>query len=345
MIFTELSREQKQETLALRPGLSLAVVSYTILGYFGGLACILSGIAPLTAAGILLLIHTTVLSGLLNHELIHRCVFRSPRVNDLFGSIMSLLNGACHVPFDLLRRQHMAHHINKVGYDSFSVTEWVRGLPGPLQRALVAMEFVYFPILTFISRARALVYPFRSEKHRGLRARVALVICGRAVFFALLHAIHPWSILYFFIAHVGMITIFRLYDCYHHTFQVIPLGSHAPRLSEDDEQERTFSSLWSREHAWINAIFLNYGYHNAHHHIFAAPWYHLPRIDRLMFGESSPRHILSADWLKGYRENRINRIWKGLGSPTFDGHRLRIDSFYGIIMNLSFMDYDYNDEP
>jgi hypothetical protein len=62
-----------------------------------------------------------------------------------------------------------------------------------------------------------------------------------------------------------------------------------------------------------------------------------------MFGGSARHHILFLEWIKWYHKNRINRIWKGLGSPVLDGDRLRIDSFYGILMNLSFMDYDYND--
>ncbi|HNN94958.1 MAG TPA: fatty acid desaturase [Pseudomonadota bacterium] len=343
-LFTELSRPQKQAALTLRPLLSCAVLAYTLLGYLVGLACVLSGSPLVAVAGIALLIHTTVLSGLLNHELIHRSVFRNPRVNDLLGSVVSLLNGACHVPFALLRRQHIAHHINKVGYDSFSITEWVKGLPRLPRIILITLEWFYFPILSFISRGRALTYPFRNKKYRHLRLRVAVAILFRMAILILFYLINPWSVLSVFISHIGMISAFRLYDCYHHTFQVIPLGSKIPVLPGNYEQERTFSSLLSREHAWLNLIFLNYGYHNAHHYLFAAPWYHLPTIDRLMFGESNQRHILFRDWITWYHKNRIRRIFDGLGSPRIDGNQVKIESFYGIIMNLSFMDYDYNDE-
>lgn len=151
-LFTELSRPQKQAALTLRPLLSCAVLSYTLLGYLVGLACVLS-VSPLVAvAGIALLIHTTVLSGLLNHELIHRSVFRNQRVNDLLGSVVSLLNGACHVPFALLRRQHIAYHINKVGDDRFSITELIKGLPRLPRIILVTLEWFCLPTSSFMPR-------------------------------------------------------------------------------------------------------------------------------------------------------------------------------------------------
>ena len=130
-MITELSRAQKQRMTGLRPWLSVLVISYVILGNLAGLACLLSSRLALHVLGILLLVHSTVLSGLLNHEFMHRAVFRSARTNDWAGAVMAMFNGACYVPFELLRRQHIAHHVHKVGYDGFSITRWVRSLSAP----------------------------------------------------------------------------------------------------------------------------------------------------------------------------------------------------------------------
>lgn len=342
-MIVDLSREQRQQLVALRPWVSIVVIAYVMIGQLAGLACILSARPAAHILGVLLLAHTTVLSGLLNHELMHRAVFRRARTNDWFGAVMSIFNGGCHVPFELLRRQHMAHHLHKVGYDSFSITGWVRTLPASVRAVLVALEFCYFPVLSLISRARALVYPFFAAKYAALRRRIAVVFCARLAVLVGLAMIQPWALVSLVVAHLLMITLFRLFDCYHHTFEVIPLGSEPPRHPERYEQERTFSSLLSRRCAWVNALFLNYGYHNAHHQLFAAPWYRLPEIDRRMFGEAAPHHILLRDWLRGYHRHRVARIYKEIGAPSVRDGRLVTDGFHGVIMNLSFMDYDYND--
>ena len=342
-MITHFSHSHKQRLVELRPWISALAISYVMIGHLAGVACCLSAHPALHVPGILLLAHTTVMSGLLNHELMHRAVFRRARTNDWFGAVLSIFNGGCYVQFDLLRRQHMAHHLHKVGYDSFSVTEWVRTLPTLAQAVFVAMEYCYFPVLSLLSRARALLYPFFNTKYASMRLRIALVFCARMAFLCGLYVIQPWSILSFAVAHLVMITMFRLFDCYHHTFDVVPLGSRPPGHPDGYEQERTFSSLLSREHPWFNALFLNYGYHNAHHQLFAAPWYRLPEIDRHMFGGAAPHHILLGEWLRGYHRHRITRIYEGIGRPTARDGRLTTDSFHGIIMNLSFMDYDYND--
>jgi fatty acid desaturase len=343
MFYAEMTREQKQAALALRPALSWIVLLYTFLGYFAALACILVRSLPINIFGILLLTHTVVLSGLLNHELMHRAVVRSPRFNDFLGSVVSLLNGARYIPFDLLRRQHMAHHINKVGVDGFSITEWFKNKSRFTQTFLITLEYFYFPILTIFSRTRALFYPFWNVKYHHLRRRILIALLFQAVALFLFYKINPWSLLSLFISHILMINVFRLYDCYHHNFDLVPLGTKLQSRPDPYEQEHTFSSLFSRQKSIWNVLFLNYGYHNAHHYLFSAPWYHLPKIDKDMFGDTQPQHILFSDWVRFYHKNRINRIFNGLGTPRLENGHLRIEHFYGIIMNLSFMDYDFND--
>lgn len=85
-----------------------------------------------------------------------------------------------------------------------------------------------------------------------------LVLRG-ACYLALL-SISPWSLLWIFCAHGMMLTILRIYDCFHHTFEIIALGTPMPRLERDYEQRNTYSSVISREHAWLNRIFSTTGF-------------------------------------------------------------------------------------
>lgn len=322
---------------------NLITIAYTLFGFIQGVSGILASSALLNGIGLLLLTHSLVLSGLLIHEVIHRSVFHRARLNDALATLMSLLNGACYVPFEWLKRQHLAHHLHKVGYDGFSISAWTRAQPKFIQYPLLALEFCYIPILSLLSRARLLAYPFIHPKYRKLRPRIISLLFLRASFFALLFSLRPAALALYLAAYLGMITIFRIFDCFHHTFDIVPLGCHPPALPPHYEQDNTYSSLLSRRHAWLNTVFLNYGYHNAHHALFGAPWYQLPRIDRLTHGDSSKHCILSWDILYMYHRHRIRRILEGLGKPERREDRLDTSQFHGIIMNLSFIDYDYND--
>ncbi|MEH2390178.1 MAG: fatty acid desaturase [Nostoc sp.] len=320
--------------------LNTYVVVYTIFGYFLGLYLILLNQAEKNLLGMILITHTSIWSALLTHEFIHETIFEKRSMNRLFGSLMTLISGACYVSFKLLKQQHIKHHCNKVGYDGFSITSWVLSLPASIRAVLITLEFFYIPVLSFISRWRTLLVPLLRPDYKYMRLRIVIVFLIRVTFFSILYLINPWSILYVFLAHIAMLNILRVYDCYHHTFDIIPLGSPVPRLTNDYEQENTFSSLINRKYYWTNWIFLNYGYHNAHHYKPNVPWHELPNLDKAMYPSSEVHCILFPDLIIYYHRNRINRIYKGLGSPTVKEGKLQINKFWGIIMNISFIVYD-----
>lgn len=330
----------KQNFLKRKPVLNACVILYTLFGYFLGLYLILVDQVWENVLGIIIITHTSILSALLTHEFIHGSIFKKPKMNHLFGVMMTLISGACYVSFELLKQQHIEHHRNKVGYDSFSITSWVLSLPASIRTVLVTLEFFYIPVLSFISRWRTLLVPLISSKYKHMHLRIITVFLARTTFFGILYLIKPWSILYCFLAHVAMLNILRVYDCYHHTFVIIPLGSPTPKLDKDYEQKNTFSSLISRKHYWTNWIFLNYGYHNAHHYRPDMPWHELPNLDRAMYKETEEHCILFPDLVFWYHRNRINRIYKGLGRIGIKNGKLQINNFWGIIMNISFIVYD-----
>jgi fatty acid desaturase len=315
-------------------------VSYCIIGYITGVALVLQDSYVSGILGTMIVAHTTVWSALLTHEFMHNTIFASKRLNVIFGSLMTIISGACYVSYQRLRQQHLDHHRHNVGYDGFSITEWVMTLQPMLRRLILALEYVYFPILSIVARCRALLIPFVLAEHRPLRRRIVVVLLLRCLAYAVAFSISPVSILWLFLAHIIVLNIFRVFDCFHHTFDIIPLGTPAPKTDRAYEQEHTYSSLISRKRPWLNWIVLNYGFHNAHHQFPAANWVDLPRHDRALYNTNESHCIYFLDLLRWYHHNRIARIRFGIGRPRVNNGRLEINEFWGVIMNISFMVYD-----
>lgn len=313
---------------------------YTFGGYLMSLYLVTRRGWLLPLAGVPLMAHTMILSALLTHECMHGTMCRRLALNVHLGRASTLISGACYVPYALLRRQHLDHHRNRVGYDGFSITRWVASLPPVLRRTITALEWGYIPVLSYITRFRSLAMPFFQAQHRALRKQIAIVLLLRGACYLMLLSISPWSWLWIFCAHWVMLTILRIYDCFHHTFDVIALGTPMPRLERDYEQRNTYSSLISRKHAWLNCIFLNYGFHNAHHACPHVHWTGLARIDAALYPASHAHCIHLRALLHGYHRHRVARILNGLGRPEVIDGRLVMDSYYGIVMNISFIVYD-----
>lgn len=325
----------------LRAALDTAVIVYAIAGFVFGLYCITRAQFATALAGSLLLAHTMTLSALLTHELMHQTVFRRSEWNDWMARVLSLISGGCYYSYSGLKRQHFKHHRVKVGYDGFSITRWVGSLPAWLRQAIVFMEFCYIPVLSVISRIRSLGLPFFTRRLRHLRLRIAVVLVARFACYVLLWRYAPGSVIWFFIGWLGMFHLLRVYDCFHHTFDVYPPGSPIPALDRDYEQRNTYSSLFSRRHAWLNWLFLNYGYHNAHHAVPSAHWLDLPRIHETLAPDIREHCILFLDLVDAYHCHRIHRIYRGIGRPTMVNGRVVMDGYWGVIMNISFITYDF----
>lgn len=334
------NKSEEKTWLKYKLFLDIFVINYTIVGFLIGLYLILLEQLWLNLLGTILITHTSIWAALLTHEFMHDTIFQKPKINYIFGVLMTIISGACYVPYTLLKYQHLEHHRHKVGYDGFSITNWVLSLPYIVRIILITLEFFYIPILSFVSRWRSLLLPMIRPLYKNMRWRIIVVFILRSMFFTTLYFIHPWSILYVFLAHILMLNLLRVYDCYHHTFAIIPLGISAPKLNKDYEQKNTYSSLISRKYYWLNWIFLNYGYHNAHHYRPQIHWYDLPKIDTILYPDTATHCILFPDLILWYHRNRIKRIYNGLGMPIVEQDKIKIDEFWGIIMNISFIVYD-----
>ena len=326
---------------ALRAAIDTVVIVYTIAGYAFGLYCVTRPALATALAGSLLIAHTMTLSALLTHELMHQTLFRRTEWNDALARVLSLISGGCYFSYTGLKRQHFKHHRVKVGYDGFSITGWMTALPTVPRHIIVLMEFFYLPVLSVISRIRSLALPFFSQRLQPLRLRIAAVLVARFTCYVLLWRYAPSSVLWLFVGWLGMLNMLRVYDCFHHTFAIYPPGTPIPTLDRDYEQRNTYSSLFSRRHAWLNGLFLNYGYHNAHHAVPSAHWLDLPRIHETLAPDIREHCILFRNLVSAYHRHRIHRIYRGLGQPEMVDGRVVMDGFWGVIMNISFITYDF----
>jgi len=106
-----------------------------------------------------------------------------------------------------------------------------------------------------------------------------------------------------------------MHDAFQHTYEVKLMGS-APGPGPRDakyEEENTFSDLLSLRFPLLNALVLNFGYHNTHHRSPMTPWYRLPAMHAKLYGPQLqeqlservlPFSLLSGSWVR----HRVKRV-------------------------------------
>lgn len=300
----------------------------------------------------LLLTHSMVVALSITHECIHHAVFRRGYLNRITGEISLFITGAIYVPFQELQRQHNEHHASQVGVDSNLVTELLSSASTWIVNIIVPMEACYFPVLSLYAWWRTILIPMWVAKYKRLRGRICVIFVLRCLFFYHLYCCHSLSVVYYFIAHVLFIDIMRVFDAYHHTFDIMPYGRVPPVYNARYEQQATYSTIFGRKsyiHRTLDAIFLNYGYHNAHHFRPKVPWYKLPEMDELMYPQSSVHVIRLPNALKSFHQKRIERIClngeRGYPLPNDQvrGGDVNMDQYIGVIMNISSLVLDVHE--
>jgi fatty acid desaturase len=134
-----------------------------------------------------------------------------------------------------------------------------------------------------------------------------------------------------------MIQILRFMDAFQHTYEVFSLGASTPEHDYAFEQSNTFSNVISRQYPWLNLLFLNFGYHNVHHHhAMKCPWHNLPALDRQLFGGDEVHYIPLQRLLWNYHQFRLSRIFSNQGQAVDEAGRLMLDKLYGAI-GVSFL--------
>jgi len=318
------------------PWLNSLVLAYVAIGYGAGVYGLTAPGQWLNVVGVGLVIHTLMCAAYLVHDLIHGNIFRSSTANEAVGRVLLFLTGSCYCRYRDLARNHLAHHKNRADFSPFSIAAFLRSLPRPVTQLIVVLEWCYFPALNFILRWLAALSPFLGDRRRGERLRNGLLLLVRGSLFIALALISPKAIGLYFIAYISFINVLRFMDCFQHTYPVFQLGQEIPRFSLAHEEANTFSNLLSPRWKWLNLLFLNFGYHNAHHRVVRCPWYLLPKLDAELYPRDYRQYLTLAQLIGNYHRFRIYRLFNGQGEVSDSPNGVEISRFAGGV-GVSFL--------
>ena len=337
-------------TFSLRPlfrsadGLwpNVAALTVTIAGFPLGIA--LLGAAPwwVNAIGFALVVLTLTWSAYFIHEFAHQAIFKAAEANERWGTLMTWFNGSCFASFQDLRRKHMRHHVERADVLTFDARAFLLAAPAWFRGAVVALEWAYFPAVEFIMRAYVISMPFRSERKKALRTRVVGVALVRMAAFALLGWWSLKALLLYFIAYLVFITILRFADCFQHTYDSYPIEGDTPIPADKlrdraYEQANTYTNVVGLDSPLLNLVWLNFGFHNAHHEKPIVPWHRLPALHRELFGDDLKQVVTMPQLLRAYHLHRVRRVLSGdYGHVEGPGVPQRADAFVGAV-GVSFL--------
>lgn len=307
---------------------NVVAITYTVVAYAAGLGLILTKPWLVNSLGVIFLTHAMVLSAALTHEFIHGNVFSKKQANTFGGKMMTYLNGGCYASWEALVEHHFNHHLYHADFVKFDVSAYFNAMSPWRRWVYAALEWLYFPIFAFELRWRIMLAPFFDAEKQSQRWRTAaLMLCRMVVFTGLAWA--SWkTLLLYLVSYVSFVNIMRFVDAFHHTYEYVVVGHDFLQRDRHYEQSHTFSNLVSTKHPWLNLLFLNFGYHNAHHHNMSVSWHELPRLHRKLYARSEGGLLPLHQLIGNYHCFRISRLFSGQGDASL-GRKEAIASFTG----------------
>ncbi len=337
MTTTTTFADHKNYTTDRNLFINSAALIYTFGGYGVAIALLLSPSWILNGLGVVLLTHTLVWAAYFVHDCIHGTVFHKLRWNEVLGQALLFLTGSCYCRYKTLAKVHLAHHKNRADFAPFSLPEFLRSLPKPVLKLIMVLEWLYLPAVNFIQRWTATLSPFFSNTRKDERVKNGLLLFVRGSLFILLGLVSPKALVLYFIAYVSFINILRFLDCFQHTYTVFRWDEPLPNYDLHHEEVNTFSNILSQRHPLLNLIFLNFGYHNAHHRVVRCPWYLLPQLDAELYDRSYRQYVTLPQLVWNYHRFRMTRLFEGQGevADTPEGS-LDLSRFVGAV-GVSFL--------
>ena len=276
------------------------------------------------------------------HEFTHQSIFKTPAENERWGTLMAWMNGSCYARFSNLRHMHMRHHIDRANIVNFDLKERPGQFPAWLRRCIITFEWAYFAAVEFLMRAFVMMLPFQNPKKKSGRLRIVLIAVVRLLAFTVMAWWSVKAVVLYFVAYVVFITVLRFADCFQHTYdayavlddQPIPVDKLRDRVYE---QANTYSDFVGLNHTWLNLVWLNFGFHNAHHERPTAPWHRLPAFHRELYTADYVQVVTVPQLLRNFHINRVKCIVEcdyGRVGPL--GSIGRADTFVGAV-GVSFL--------
>ncbi len=292
--------------------------SFAIVGYALGVYMLFSTSVLVNIVGVLLTAQALIISAYLLHEFSHWSIFKTPVLNRRWGMFMSWINGSCYSTFEEIRSKHMHHHVDRADVLTFNVQHLMRDMPSFARNMIKSLEWAYIPALEILMHFLVIILPFIKPEWHYKRPRLLAILLIRVPIFALMAR---WSIkawLLYLLAYGIMLTALRFADAFQHTYDVFleaDLAQAGGKIKDEKlrdrayEQANTFSNLTSLQYPWLNLIFLNFPYHNAHHEKPVAPWYQLPQLHQQLFGNSHLLPVIPmSKLLLAYHRHRVKRL-------------------------------------
>ncbi|WP_200959352.1 fatty acid desaturase family protein [Hydrogenophaga sp. Root209] len=320
---------------------NVSAMGFTVLGWPAGIALLGQTSWLLNALGVLLVAQTLIWSAYFIHEFAHNAIFRTPQANERWGTLMSWINGSCYASFADMRRKHMRHHVERADVITFDSQAFLRAHP-LVRRVVLALEWAWIPAVEFVMRGFVIAMPFMGDKKKEARGRVIGVVVVRLVALALLGWWSLKALLLYAFAFLIFVTVLRFADCFQHTYDAYPILDDTPIPADKlrdraYEQANTYSDVVSLDAKWLNLVWLNFGFHNAHHERPTAPWYRLPAFHRELYPDSYPQVITVGELLKSFHINRVKRVLaSNYGAVQPPGTSGRADGFLGAV-GVSFL--------
>lgn len=328
-------------------------LSATVLMYPLGLALLCSDAWALNALGWCLMVLCLTWSAYFIHEFAHQAIFKKPETNARWGTLMSWINGSCFASFDDMRRKHMRHHVERADVITFDAKGFLLQSPAWFRNTVLALEWAYFPAVEFLMRGFVIAMPFQKRAKPSatrsvaqLRLRVIGIAAVRLSALALLAFYSPKAWLLYCLAVLVFITILRFADCFQHTYKAYPVLDDTPLPKEKIpdrayEQANTYSDVIGIQSTGaagvLNMLWLNFGFHNAHHERPTMPWYKLPAYHRELYPDDYAQVITVAELMKSFHTNRVKRVLaENYGEVAPGGVPGRADRFLGAV-GVSFL--------
>ena len=321
---------------------NMLALGFTVLGYPLGVYLLTTAFWALNAIGFGLVLLTLVWSAYFIHEFAHHAIFKSAGANARWGTLMSWINGSCYAKFDDMRRKHMRHHVERADVITFDARGFLLAAPAWQRRLVLALEWAYFPAVEFLMRGFVILMPFVKKGTNRARARIVAIAALRISAWVLLAVYSPKALLLYLAAFLLFVTILRFADCFQHTYDAYPILDDTP-IPKDKlrdrayEQLNTFSDIVGMDNRWLNMLWLNFGFHNAHHERPTMPWYKLPAYHRELYAENCAQVITVRELLHSFHINRVKRVLAtDYGAVGVAGTPGRADGFLGAV-GVSFL--------
>jgi len=287
--------------------------SFTLLGYPVGIAMLFASNWLINIVGVLLTAEALIISAYLLHEFSHRSICKTPQGNQRWGTVMSWINGSCYSTFEEIRIKHMHHHVDRADVLTFNVQHLMRDMPSFARNLIKALEWMYIPALEILMHFLVIVLPFLRPEWYYKRPRLMAILLVRVPLFTLMAWVSIKAWLLYLLAYGIMLTALRFADAFQHTYDVFleSDGKIADGKLRDRayEQANTYSNLVSLHYPWLNLLFLNFSYHNAHHEKPILPGHQLPKLHAELFGDSARLPIIPmGKLLRAYHRHRVARL-------------------------------------